>query len=72
MTPIQMLQMIQSSGNPLAMMQQMFGNHPLFQRAQMMLQGKTEKAQMKIIENLCKQRGISLDQLKSMFGLGSS
>ena len=53
------------------MMQQMFGNHPLFQRAQMMLQGKTEKAQMKIIENLCKQRGISLDQLKSMFGLNN-
>lgn len=64
-----MLQMLQSSGNPVAMMQQMFGNHPLFQRAQMMLQGKTEKAQMRIIENLCKQRGISLDQLKSMFGL---
>lgn len=69
MNPMQMLQMLQSSGNPVAMMQQMFGNHPLFQRAQMMLQGKTEKAQMRIIENLCKQRGISLDQLKSMFGL---
>lgn len=66
-----MLQLIQNSGNPVAMMQQMFGNHPLFQRAQMMLQGKTEKAQMKVIENLCKQRGISLDQLKAMFGLNN-
>ncbi len=69
MNPIQILQLIQSSGNPMAMMQQMFGNHPLFQRAQMMLQGKNEKAQIKILENLCKQRGINLDQLKSMFGL---
>ena len=71
MNPIQILQFIQNSGNPMAMMQQMFGNHPLFQRAQMMLQGKTEKAQMKVLENLCKQRGISLDQLKSMFGINN-
>ena len=71
MNPMQMLQLIQSSGNPVALMQQMFGNHPLFQRAKAMLQGKSEKAQMKVLENLCKQRGISLDQLKSMFGVNS-
>ena len=53
------------------MMQQMFGNHPMFQRAQMMLQGKTKKGQMKIIENLCKQRGINIEQLKSMFGISN-
>lgn len=69
MNPVQMLQLIQNSGNPMALMQQMFGNHPMFQRAQMMLQGKTRKGQIKIIENLCKQRGIDLTQLKSMFGL---
>lgn len=71
MDPVQMLQLIKNSGNPLAMMQQMFGNHPMFKRAQMMLQGKTEKAQLKILENLCKQRGINLDQLKSMFGISN-
>ena len=69
MNPMQMLQMLQSSGNPQAMMQHMFGNHPLFKRAQMMLQGKNYKAQMKIIDNLCKQRGIDLTQLKQMFGV---
>ena len=69
---MQMLQMIQSSGNPMAMMQQMFGNHPMFQRAQQMLQGKTRKGQIKVLENLCKQRGIDLEQLKSMFGLVNS
>ena len=71
MNPIQMLQLIQSSGNPMAMMQQMFGNHPMFQRAQMMLQGKTKKGQMKVLENLCKQRGINLEQLKNMFGISN-
>ena len=69
MNPMQMLEMLQNSGNPQAMMQQLFGNHPLFQRAQAMLQGKSHRAQMKIIENMCKQRGISLDQLKHMFGI---
>jgi hypothetical protein len=69
MNPMQILQMIQSSGNPTAMMQQMFGNHPMFQRAQMMLQGKTKEGQMEVLNNLCKQRGIDLGQLKAMFGL---
>lgn len=69
MNPMQMLEMLQNSGNPQAMMQQMFGNNPMFQRAQSMLQGKSHRAQMKIIENVCKQRGISLDQLKQMFGI---
>lgn len=64
-----MLEMLQNSGNPQAMMQQMFGNNPMFQRAQSMLQGKSHRAQMKIIENVCKQRGISLGQLKQMFGI---
>lgn len=69
MNPVQMLQMIQNSGNPMAMMQQLFGNHPMFQRAQMMLQGKTREGQLEILNNLCKQRGIDLNQLKTMFGL---
>lgn len=66
---MQMLQMLQNSGNPSAMMQQMFGNNPMFQRAQSMLQGKSHRAQMKILENMCKQRGMDLNQLKQMFGI---
>jgi hypothetical protein len=69
MNPMQMLQMLQNSGNPSAMMQQMFGNNPMFQRAQSMLQGKSHRAQMKILENMCKQRGMDLNQLKQMFGI---
>jgi len=72
MNPIQILQLIQSSGNPMAMMQQLFGNHPMFQRAQMMLKGKTKEGQMEVLNNLCKQRGIDLNQLKSMFGMGNN
>lgn len=71
MNPMEMLQLIQNSGNPVAMMQQLFGNHPMFKRAQMMLQGKSERAQLKILENMCKQRGINLDQLKAMFGINN-
>lgn len=69
MNPFQMLQMIQNCGNPMGMMKQMFGNHPMFQRAQMMLQGRTKEGQMEVINNLCKQRGIDFNQLKAMFGM---
>ena len=70
--PAQMLQMLMNSGNPQAMMQQMFGSNPMFQRAQSMLQGKSHRAQMKILENVCKQRGMNLDQLKQMFGINNN
>lgn len=68
MNPMQMLGMLQNTKNPMAMMEQMYGNNPMFQRAKMMVQGKDKKGQMQILNNLCKQRGIDLNQLKGMFG----
>lgn len=57
-------------------MTNMFQNNPLFQRAQQMVQGKSEKEIEQIANNLCKQRGININdaleqfkKFKSQFGI---
>lgn len=57
-------------------MMNMFQNNPLFLRAQQMAQGKSEKEMEQIANNLCKQRGININdafeqfkQFKSQFGI---
>lgn len=53
-----------------------FNSNSLFQRAQQMAQGKSEQQLEQTAENLCKQRGIDMQQalkqfqqFKKMFGI---
>ena len=64
--------------NPMEMiMNQIFGNNPMFQRARQMAEGKNEQEIKQIASNLCKQRGINIDdafkqfqtQMKQMQGM---
>ena len=64
--------------NPMEMiMNQMLGNNPMFQRARQMAEGKNEQEIKQIASNLCKQRGINIDdafkqfqtQMKQMQGM---
>lgn len=54
-------------------MNQMMKNNPMFQRAMQMAQGKSQNEIEQIAENLCKQRGIKIEdakkQFSSMFGM---
>lgn len=56
-----------------SMMNQMIKNNPMFQRAMQMAQGKSQNELEQIAENLCKQRGIKIEdakkQFSSMFGM---
>ena len=51
----------------------MMQNNPLFQRAMQMANGKSNYEIRTIAENLCKQRGININdamkQFQSMFGM---
>lgn len=38
--PMQILNLLQNNANPMAMMNQMFGNNPIFQQVMQMTQGK--------------------------------
>ena len=64
--------------NPMEMiMNQMFGNNPMFQRARQMAEGKNEQEIKQIASNLCRQGGINIDdafkqfqtQMKQMQGM---
>jgi len=66
MLPQEMLQLLMHSNNPAAMVQQMLGNNPMFQRAMQMGQGKNEEEIKQIVKNLASQRGMDVNQLNSM------
>lgn len=69
---IQMLNQIRGSGNPMAMMQSMFGNNPAFSRAVEMTKGKNPQQIEQVVRNLAKEKGVDFSQLQqmaSMFGI---
>lgn len=49
------------------MANQMLRSNPLFQRAMQMAQGKSEDELRQIANNLCKQRGIDIDEAYKQF-----
>ena len=49
------------------MANQMLRSNPLFQRAMQMAQGKSEEELKQIANNLCKQRGINIDEAYAQF-----
>lgn len=72
MNPMQIMAMLQNSGNPMQMLTQMAQQNPMMGRAMQMGQGKNEMQLKEIVRNLAKQRGMSDEQLRQMlsnFGL---
>lgn len=49
------------------MANQMLRSNPLFQRAMQMAHGKSEEELKQIANNLCKQRGIDLNEAYAQF-----
>lgn len=49
------------------MANQMLRSNPLFQRAQQMAQGKSEDELKQIANNLCKQKGIDINEAYKQF-----
>ncbi len=72
MNPMQIMAMLQNSGNPMQMLTQMAQQNPMMNRAMQMGQGKNEVQLKETVRNLAKQRGMSDEQLRQMlsnFGL---
>lgn len=67
-----MINQIGNSQNPMQVMQQMFGNDPIFGRALQMSQGKSPQEIEQVMSNICQQRGLDYNQFKqtlSQFGI---
>lgn len=72
MNPMQIMAMLQNSGNPMQMLTQMAQQNPMMGRAMQMGKGKNEVQLKETVRNLAKQRGMSDEQLQQMlsdFGL---
>ena len=72
MNPMQIMAILQNSGNPMQMLTQMAQQNPMMSRAMQMGQGKNEAQLKETVRNLAKQRGMSDEQLQQMlsnFGL---
>lgn len=69
MNMMQLLQMMQSGGNPMMMLQQMMGSDPRAAQAMKMMGGKSPAQLRKMAQNMAHQRGMSLEQIAGQFGL---
>lgn len=70
--PMQILNLLQNNANPMAMMNQLFGNNPIFQQVMQMTQGKNPMQIQQIIKNVAHEKGMNeqqLNQFINQFGL---
>lgn len=52
-----------NNNNPLSL----FSNNPLFTRAQQMAEGKTPEELQQIALNICKEKGLDMNQMLQQF-----
>lgn len=73
--PMQIMQLmgqLQNSNNPMGLIQNIFGDNPVMQRALQMGQGKSPEQLQQTVRNLAQQKGMDagqLNQFLSQFGL---
>ena len=69
MNPMQLVQMLQGSGNPMQMLMGMAQNNPALGQALQMVNGKTPAEMEKMAYDMAKQRGVDLNQLAKQMGI---
>lgn len=65
MIPMELIQAMQTN-NPMAFLQQRYGNTPAFQKTMQMMEGKNPQQIQQTVMNLARQRGIDENQLRQM------
>jgi len=66
---MQMIQMLQSSGNPMQAMMNMANQNPMLRNAIQMMNGKTPQQMEQTVRQIAQQRGVDLDQLARQMGV---
>ena len=64
--PLQLIGMLQNAQNPMAIMQQLFGNNP---QVMQIAQGKNPQELEQYVRNLYKSQGQDINAMASQFGL---
>lgn len=66
---IQILNVARGGGDPSALINQAINNHPQRQQIQQIIGGKNPQQLMKTAENMCRERGISIDEVLGRLGI---
>lgn len=66
---VMMAHIIQSGGNPKAIIQQMAMQNPQARMAMQMVNGKSGKNVEQLVRNMAKERGVDIDALAAHYGI---
>lgn len=67
--PMQLLQVMKSSNNPMNLLNQILGSDPQMYQALNLIRGKNSTQLRQVAMNMAKERGVDLDQMASQMGL---
>ena len=67
--PLQLMTMLKNSNNPMAMIKQVFGQHPQYSQIMSAIQGKTPQQMEQYVRNLYQSQGQDINKIASQFGL---
>lgn len=65
----QMINLARNGGNPMQLMQQMARTNPKVNQVMQMMNGKNPQQLRDMCENMCKERGTSLEQFTQQLGI---
>lgn len=67
--PLQLLQVMRSSNNPMGVLNQLMGSNPEMGQAMRLIYGKNSNQLKQTAMNMARERGVNLEQLASEMGL---
>lgn len=66
---MQLMNMVRSGGNPMQLLQQMAGRNPQAAQVMQMIRGKNPQQLRTMAENMCRERGTSVEQVARQLGI---
>lgn len=66
---VQLINVARGGGNPDMLVQQLISQHPQREQIQQIIGGKSPDQLMQIAQNMCRERGTTMDQVLQQFGI---
>ncbi len=66
---MQLMSMVRNGGNPMQMLQQLAGRNPQAAQVMRMIRGKNPQQLRSMAENMCRERGTSIEQVAQQLGI---
>ena len=66
---VQLINAARGGGNPDMLVQQLISHHPQREQIQQIIVGKSPDQLMQIAQNMCRERGTTMDQVLQQFGI---